>query len=170
MLLVDPEKKAVGIFHAGWRGTLARIAQKGVGEMTRRFGSKPQDLLAAIGPGIHVCCYAVGEEVRSKFHSQFDYAAEIFQEVFRSEPVREKYPLLFMTARAPGHGKTGPELHLDLVKANRRQLEHAGLRQGNITASDLCTACRVDLLFSHRAEHGDTGRMMAVIGIRKEIV
>lgn len=168
VLLADPEKRAAGIFHAGWRGTVARIAEKGVGEMARRFGSKPQDLVAAIGPGIHVCCYGVGEEVRGKFQSQFAYAGELFQEVFSSDAVRQKYPLLFMTARAPGHGETGPELHLDLVKANRMQLLHAGLRAGNISASELCTACRVDLLFSHRAEHGRTGRMMAVIGIRKD--
>jgi polyphenol oxidase len=169
VLLADPEKRAVGIFHAGWRGTVARIAEKGVGEMARRFGSNSQDLVAAIGPGIHVCCYAVGEEVRGKFQSQFEYTEELFQEVFSSDAVRQKYPLLFMTARAPGHGETGPALHLDLVKANRMQLLHAGLRAGNITASDLCTACRVDLLFSHRAERGRTGRMMAIIGISKEL-
>ncbi|HEU5336675.1 MAG TPA: polyphenol oxidase family protein, partial [Terriglobales bacterium] len=95
VLLVDARRHAVGAFHAGWRGTLRRIVEKGVGEMRRHFGSLPGDLRAAIGPGIHSCCYQVGEEVRDKFHSQFAYAADLFREVRESNPVHEKYPLLF---------------------------------------------------------------------------
>jgi len=166
VLIADPANKAVGAFHAGWRGTLARIVEKGVGAMRMHFGSDPEQLLAAIGPGIGGCCYSVGAEVQSEFESQFDYAGELFQTVFESDPVREKYPLLFLTARAPGHSNLGPQLHLDLVKANRRQLLSAGLKEENISASSLCTACNLKLLFSHRAERGKTGRMMAAIGIR----
>ena len=165
ILIADPEHKAAGAFHAGWRGTLTRIAEKGVGAMRREFGSNATKLIAAIGPGIHVCCYSVGAEVREQFESQFDYAAELFREVHDVDAVRKKYPLMFMNQRAPGHGNTGPELHLDLVEANRRQLLAAGLRAENIEASELCTACRTDLLFSHRAEHGKTGRMFGAIGI-----
>lgn len=165
VLLADPVNQAVGAFHAGWRGTLERIVQKGVGEMQRRFGTAPKDVIAAIGPGIHACCYKVGEEVREKFHTQFSYAAELFHEVSDSDPVHQKYPLLFLTARAPGHSELGPELHLDLVEANRRQLLDAGVLAKNIEASPLCTACRTDLLFSHRAEHGNTGRMLAAIEV-----
>src|SRR5947209_10853286 len=134
--------------------------------MQRCLGSDPADLIAAIGPGIHACCYSVGEEVREKFEAQFSYAAELFHEVADSNPVHQKYPLLFLTARAPGHSNLGPELHLDLVAANRRQLSDAGVLPQNIEASPFCTACRTDLLFSYRAEHGKTGRMLAVIGIR----
>ena len=166
VLLVDSKQGAVGIFHAGWRGTLARIVEKGVAAMRLHFGSEPLHLLAAIGPGIHSCCYAVGDEVRDRFASQFSYAEELFHKVSESDPVREKYPLLFLAARAPGHSDFGPKLHLDLVAANRRQLLDAGLAKHNIWASPLCTACRTDLLFSHRAEKGKTGRMMAVVGIR----
>jgi YfiH family protein len=165
ILIADPKHKAVGAFHAGWRGTLARIAEKGVGAMRREFGSQPSSLVAAIGPGIHACCYSVGAEVREQFESQFDYAAELFREVHDVDAVRKKYPLMFMNQRAPGHGDTGPELHLDLVEANRRQLLAAGLRAENVEALDLCTSCRTDLLFSHRAEHGKTGRMFGAIGI-----
>ena len=82
-------------------------------------------------------------------------------------PCPIKYPLLFMNQRAPGHGVPATKLHLDLVEANRRQLLDAGVAEKNIWISDLCTACRTDLLFSHRAEFGKTGRMMAAIGIRK---
>jgi hypothetical protein len=166
ILLVDPKRRAVGALHAGWRGTLARIAEKGVGLMQRHFGSRAQDLVAAIGPGIHGCCYEVGREVRERFASQFAYAGELFREVEDSDPVREKYPLLFMTARAPGHGEPAPRIYLDLVQANLRQLRDAGVLAKHVYASPLCTACRTDLLFSHRAEKGKTGRMLAVVGMK----
>jgi purine-nucleoside/S-methyl-5'-thioadenosine phosphorylase / adenosine deaminase len=167
VLIADPEHRAVGAFHAGWRGTLSRIVEKGVGEFRRQFGSGPAELKAAIGPGIHGCCYEVSEDFRDKFVAQFSYAEGLFQDVFSSDPVRRKYPLLFMNMRAPGHGEPPRTVHLDLVEANRRQLLDAGLREENIWCSDLCTSCRTDLLFSHRKEKGVTGRMMAAIAIRK---
>jgi YfiH family protein len=166
IIIVDPKRRAVGVFHAGWRGTLKRIVEKGVGEMHRYFGSRPRDLKAAIGPGIHGCCYQVGEEVRDKFHSQFAYAAKLFREVEERDPVREKYPMLFLTARAPGHSILPKNIFLDLVEANRQQLLTAGVPAKSIEASPLCTSCRPDLLFSYRAEKGKTGRMMAGVGIR----
>jgi polyphenol oxidase len=166
IILVDPMHRAVGVFHAGWRGTLKRIVEKGVGEMRRLFDSRPHDIRAAIGPGIHGCCYEVGEEVRGKFESQFAYARKLFREVKESDPVREKYPLLFLTARAPGHAELPKKIFLDLVEANQQQLLAVGLPASNIAASDLCTNCRTDLLFSYRAEKGKTGRMMGVVGIR----
>jgi purine-nucleoside/S-methyl-5'-thioadenosine phosphorylase / adenosine deaminase len=166
ILLVDVRRRAVGAFHAGWRGTVLRIVEKGVGEMHRCFGSRPHDLRAAMGPGIQGCCYEVGEEVRSKFESQFAYAAKLFREVKDSDPVREKYPLLFLTARAPGHGHLPKRLFLNLAEANRQQLLAAGVAAQNIEVSRLCTSCRPDLLFSYRAEKGSTGRMMSVVGIR----
>jgi YfiH family protein len=166
VLLVDTKRRAVGAFHAGWRGTLKRTVEKGVGEMRRQFGSTPAHLRAAIGPGIHSCCYQVGEEVREKFHSQFAYAKEIFREVRESNPVREKYPLLFLNARPPGHGPEETLLYLDLVAANTRQLLDAGVPAANISASPLCTSCRTDLLFSYRKENGVAGRMLGVVGIR----
>lgn len=166
IILVDPKSRSVGVFHTGWRGTVKRIVEKGVGEMQRWFGTRTGDLKAAIGPGIGGCCYEVGEEVRTQFESQFSYAASLFREVKESDPVREKYPLLFLTARAPGHGELPPKIFLDLVEANRQQLLAAGVKAKSIEALSLCTNCRVDLLFSYRAEKGKTGRMMAVAGIR----
>jgi YfiH family protein len=166
IILADVRRRAVGVFHAGWRGTVLRIIEKGVGEMHRCFGSRPHELRAAIGPGIQGCCYEVGEEVHTKFESQFAYAAKLFREVKDSDPVREKYPLLFLTARAPGHSHLPRRLFLDLADANRRQLLAAGVAAHNIEVSRLCTSCRPDLLFSYRAEKGRTGRMMSVVGIR----
>jgi polyphenol oxidase len=167
VILVDTKRHVVGTFHAGWRGTLKRIVEKGIGEMHRHFGSNPRDLKAAIGPGIQSCCYEVGEEVRIKFESQFEYGASLFREIKESDPVREKYPLLFLTARAPGHGELPPKLFLDLVEANRQQLVAAGVPKKSIEASPLCTNCHPELLFSYRAERGNTGRLMGVAGIRE---
>jgi purine-nucleoside/S-methyl-5'-thioadenosine phosphorylase / adenosine deaminase len=166
VVLVDPKNRAVGVFHAGWRGTVKRIVEKGVGAMRLHFGSRPRDLEAAIGPGVRNCCYTVGEEVRDKFHSQFAYANKLFHEIKESDPVREKYPMLFLTARAPGHSTLPVNIFLDLAEANRRQLLDAGVSAKRIQTVQLCSACNTDLLFSHRTEKGITGRMMGVAGIR----
>jgi len=166
IILADRKRRAVGVFHAGWRGTVKRIVEKGVGEMRKHFGSDPRNLVAAIGPGVQACCYEVGAEVRTRFEAQFDYADSLFREVKESDPVREKYPLLFLTARAPGHSELPVKLFLDLVEANRRQLLDAGLLAKNIDATAPCTACHTDLLFSFRAEQGVTGRMMAAAAIK----
>jgi polyphenol oxidase len=165
IILADPRRRAVGVFHAGWRGTLKRIVEKGVGEMLGRFRSHPRDLKAAIGPGIHGCCFEVGEEVQEQFESQFAYAPKLFREVKDSDPVREKYPLLFLTARAPGHGVLPNKLFLDLVEANRQQLLAVGVPSKSIETSPLCTHCNPELLFSYRAEKGKTGRMLGIAGM-----
>ncbi len=170
VLVADRKRKVVAAFHAGWRGTLARIVERGIGTMQLRYGSKPKDLVAAVGPGIGACCYAVGEEVRFEFESQFAYAPELFTEVYDSDPIRDKYPLLFLTARAPGHSNIGPQIHVDLWEANRRQLLDAGLAAKNVHVVGECTGCAREKngerrYFSHRMEHGYAGRMMAVAGV-----
>jgi YfiH family protein len=170
VLIADTRRRVVAAFHAGWRGTLARIVERGIGTMRLQFGSRPKDLIAAIGPGIGACCYSVGEEVRFDFESQFAYAPSLFSEVYDSDPVKDKYPLLFLTARAPGHSNIGPQIHLDLIEANRRQLLDAGVSARKISVVGECTACTrlpngQRRYFSHRDEHGYTGRMLSVIGI-----
>ena len=166
VLVADRKRKAVAAFHAGWRGTVQRIVETGIGRMRLQFGSKPEDLVAAIGPGIGPCCYAVGDEVLTAFESQFTYAPELFREVYDTDPVRTKYPMLFLTQRAPGHSPIGPSLHVNLMEANRRQLLAAGLKPGSIQVVGGCTSCQPQLFFSHRASKGRTGRMLSVIGIR----
>jgi YfiH family protein len=168
VLVADRKRRVVAAFHAGWRGTVKRIVEAGVGRMRLEFGSRPEDMIAAIGPGVGACCYAVGDEVLSSFESQFAYAAELFHEVDDTDPVRNKYPMLFLTQRAPGHSDLGPSLHVDLVEANRRQLLDAGLKPGAISETGGCTSCQRELFFSHRASQGHAGRMMSVIGIRVE--
>ncbi|HZD95113.1 MAG TPA: peptidoglycan editing factor PgeF [Candidatus Sulfotelmatobacter sp.] len=166
VLLVDAKNKAVGAFHCGWRPTAARMVEKGLGIMRYEFGTRPEDVYAAIGPGIQSCCYEVGEELKEQFESQFAYASELFHSVQESDPVREKYPMLFMNMRAPGHGDPCIKLHLDLREANRRQLLALGVPEKNISALKNCTACDTRNFFSHRAEKGRTGRMLAIVGIK----
>jgi YfiH family protein len=178
ILLADTKRRAVAAIHAGWRGTLRRIVEKTLGRMRMQFGTRPADVVAAIGPGIGACCYEVGHEVVQAFASQFAHAREWFV----SPPLSglQKYaptfddlatgveplPLKWLTMAPPGHEPPPPRLYLDLVAANRWQLCDAGVPVKNIVASPLCTACRTDLLFSYRREQGRTGRLMGVIGIR----
>ncbi len=144
VLVADPVRRVVAAFHAGWRGTVARVVELGVARIVADFGSNPADLQAAIGPGIGACCYTVGAEVHERFIASFGYAAELFHTV-------------------------DGNLRLDLPEANRRQLLAAGLAPGSIQRAGGCTSCHPDLYFSHRADQGRTGRMMSLIGIRPAI-
>jgi len=162
ILLVDPKKRAVAAVHAGWRGTLQRIVVKAIGQMQMQFKSKPADLLAAIGPSIGGCCYEVGTEVATQFLSQFAEASDWFDE-FRTGD--EPNPIQWLNMMPPGHQPPPKNVLLDLRKANRAQLLGTGLRAPNILVSDLCTACRPDLLFSYRKQSAQSGRLMSVIGI-----
>jgi polyphenol oxidase len=165
ILLLDPKRRAVAAVHAGWRGTLQRIVEKTIGRMKMEFKTDPGDLLAAIGPAIGGCCYEVGTEVAAAFHSQFASAPEWFDELRTGD---EPNPLQWLNQFPPGHQPPPKNVHLDLRKANRAQLLSAGLNPRNIFVSDLCTACRPDLLFSYRKQGSESGRMMSVIGIRAE--
>jgi copper oxidase (laccase) domain-containing protein len=119
-----------------------RIVEKGIVRMHEEFGCEPEDLMAAIGPGIGACCYAVGDEVLRRFEANFAYAPELFM---RDEE---------------------GALRLDLTEANRRQLVDAGLAADSVATAGGCTACQPELFYSHRASGGHAGRMMSVIGIR----
>ena len=163
ILLVDPRKRAVAAIHAGWKGTLARIAEKAVGRMRLEFDSNPSDMLAALGPSIGACCYEVGAEFVTKFSAQFADASEYFDEPRTGD---EPNPLQWLNMAPPGHQPPPRNVHLDLPKANRAQLLAAGLRPQNIFPSGLCTACHTEYFFSHRREAGHTGRLLALVGIR----
>lgn len=148
VMVVDVVKRAVGVFHAGWRGTRAGIVARGVEAMMGEYGTRPEDLVAAVGPSIGACCYVVGEEVRDGFTAEFGYGEELFRE--------EK-------------GVAG-QWRLDLGEANRRQLVDAGVSAGRVSVIGECTGCEVDAggarrYFSHRMEHGVAGRMLSVVGI-----
>lgn len=136
--IVDPVRVAVGLAHAGWRGTAGRVALCTLGALRRHFGSRPADCLAVIGPGIGACCYRVGAEVRDAFlGGGCDWER--------------------VATRVPGGG-----WQLDLATANRRQLEVAGVSR--VTVAGMCTACD-PRFFSYRRDGAGAGRMMALVGI-----
>ncbi len=167
ILLADPKRRVIAAIHSGWRGTVRRIAAKALGRMQMEFGTKPEDVIAALGPGIGQSCYEVGTEVAAEFHAQFPNAREWFEGPFDQLADSDNDPnwLPWLTMKPPGHAPPSPRVHLDLIAANRAILEEAGIPQRNISSSGLCTACRSDLFFSFRKER-TTGRMMAAIGIR----
>lgn len=167
ILLADTRRRVVAAIHAGWRGTLARIAVKTLGRMKMEFGTQPRDVVAALGPAIGRCCYEVGPEVAQAFAAQFPAAAEWFDGPFEQlAHGEEPLWLPWLTMMPPGHVPPPPRVQLDLRASNRWQLVDAGVPEKQIAASDLCTGCRADLLFSYRREGAKTGRLMAVIGIR----
>ena len=163
VLVVDPKKRVVAAIHAGWRGTLARIVTKTIGQMQMEFACRPQDLLAAIGPTIGGCCYEVGTEVASAFAAKFANASDFFDELRTGD---EPNPLQWLNMMPPGHQPPPNKVLLDLKKANRAQLVEAGVREENVFVTALCTSCDVGRLFSYRKEGAASGRLMAVAGIR----
>lgn len=167
ILLADAKNHAVAAIHSGWRGTAQRVAEKTLGRMQMEFGTRPQDVIAALGPGIGGCCYEVGHEVVKEFAAKFPSAREWFAGPFDSLENGDNDPnwLPWLTMRPPGHAPPPPRLQLDLIAANRAILASAGVAPGKIQSSDFCTSCRTDLFFSYRRER-TTGRMMAAIGIR----
>ena len=167
ILLADTKKRAVAAIHAGWRGTLRRIAAKTLGRMQMEFGTRPEDVVAALGPCIGRCCYEVGSDVAREFHAQFPSAREWFDGPYDALASGENDPnwLPWLTMMPPGHPPPSPRVHLDLIAANHTILNEAGVPARQISSSGLCTACRTALLFSYRRE-GATGRLMAAIGIR----
>ena len=160
VLVADGRKRVVAAFHAGWRGTVARIVERGVARMGEEYGSRPEDLVAAVGPSIGACCYSVGEEVRG-----VGTRDEVYARASHDAPLRDDE-----TVAKRGHPASGAGLYLDLWEANRRQLLDAGLRAEQISVVGECTACVRNgrgerSYFSHRAERGVAGRMLSVVGI-----
>ncbi|MCC6094972.1 MAG: peptidoglycan editing factor PgeF [Eubacterium sp.] len=133
---VDPVHRAIGLAHSGWRGTAGRIGQVTVAMMKDHFGSRPEDLICAIGPSICRDCYEVGEDVAQQMDAAFPgHLDEILED------------------RHNGH------YQLDLWKANRIVLEDAGVLPSHISVTDVCTCCNPEVLYSHRASHGRRGNL-----------
>ncbi|WZL74751.1 peptidoglycan editing factor PgeF [Clostridiaceae bacterium 35-E11] len=139
IFLLDPIQKVIALAHAGWRGTVLKIASKTINVMTQEFGTNPTTCLAAIGPSIGKCCYEVDEAVIDVFNNNFTNLHEF---VF---------------------SKGNNKYMLDLWKANKIVLKEIGILDRNITISNLCTMCHHEELFSHRGDHGNTGRMAAIL-------
>jgi YfiH family protein len=137
IMLVDPVKQAIGLVHAGWRGTLKNVAGAAVESMRTQFGTNPEDLIVGLGPSIGPDHYAVGPEVVQS-------AKDIFRDGV-NEVINEH----------AGHS------HFNLWQANRILLQEAGVT--SIEVAGICTACHLEDWYSHRAEHGQTGRFSAII-------
>jgi polyphenol oxidase len=143
ILLGDPVSGSFAAVHAGWRGTLAGAVVVGVERLAKEYDAKPENLRIAIGASAGPCCYEVGSEVIEAFTKQFADGEKLFTET------------------RPGHAM------VDLLKANRDQLQLAGVLPERIHTAPICTMCRTDLFFSYRKEkslHGKVGRLMAVVG------
>lgn len=134
VVIVDPRRRVLGLAHAGWRGTSRRVTAKAAARLLRLTGAAPEDLHAAFGPCIRSCCYEVGEEVRVAFRERRHETEKIFE-----------------------GGR------LDLIRANRLQLERLGVTR--ILDSGLCTSCRNDRFYSYRREK-TARRMWTVAGFR----
>lgn len=146
LLFVDPVRRAIGCSHSGWRGTVAEMGRVTVETMTREYGSRPEDIVAAIGPSICQDCYEVSSDVAQQFEALFS------QEQYRFVDVEE---ILYNK----GNGK----YQLDLWKANEAVLLAAGILKGHISVTDICTCHNPDYLFSHRASQGKRGNFGAFI-------
>ena len=138
IFFVDIKNKAIALAHAGWRGTAGRIAEEVVNAMKDSYGTDPSELVCAVGPAISKCCYEVDESCCQHFKAMDDLNTEAFI-----------FP------------KDGGKYMLDLLEVNRQILIKSGVRNENITVSDLCTCCNSELLWSHRATKGKRGGMAA---------
>ncbi len=140
IFLFDRVQNAIGVVHAGWRGTAKRIAAKTVGRIMEMFSTKAEDLIAAVGPSIGRCCYEVDRVVR--------------------DAMKDDAAMVFTTSNHRDHWMC------DLTRANRLQILDAGVPPANIVEAGICTSCHRDTFFSHRGEGGRTGRQFSFLMIR----
>lgn len=145
LYFVDPVHRAIGMSHSGWRGTVGRMGRATILAMGQEYGTKPEDLICAIGPSICKDCYEVSEDVAEAFVAEFKGQEE--------EILDDK-----------GNGK----YQLDLWKANEIILLEAGVKKSHLAVTNLCTCCNPDLLFSHRASHGKRGNLGAFLRLKEE--
>lgn len=151
LFFADPHKKAVAVSHAGWKGTVAGIADETVTAMKKQYGCKPEDIYIGIGPCIEMSCFEMGEKEASKF---FDLPSKVIEgkisQIFKGEGAKEK------------------KYYVDLSGINKNLLIHAGINPEKIELADICTGCNESWMFSHRSSKGKRGGMAGVIGIPSE--
>jgi len=140
VLMADSKNRAVAAVHAGWRGVVQEIVPTAMDALAHQFGTRPEDLTVAIGPGIAACCFEVGPEVALQFSDLFPERRDLTEQT-----------------------------HVDLVDAVLRQLGRSGVRSGQIDASGLCTGCHGNLFHSYRRDRDAAGRMVSAIGIRSGV-
>lgn len=146
LYFADPVKKAIGLSHSGWRGTVGRIGQKTIEKMQQYFGSDPSDILAAIGPSVCMDCYEVSEDVILRFQKVFD---------------KQDWGDLF-------YEKPGGKYQLNLWKANEIIFREAGILPEHMAVTNLCTHCNSSILYSHRAQGERRGNLCAFLALKKD--
>jgi len=144
LYFVDPVKKAIGLSHSGWRGTVGKIGCVTVQKMQEEYGSNPENIIAAIGPSICQDCYEVSEDVIVEFQNHFD--KKYWKELY--------------------YKKENGKYQLNLWKANEIVLEEAGVLKEHIAVTNLCTCCNHESLFSHRASKGKRGNLAAFLALK----
>lgn len=144
VLIYDPAHHALAVVHSGWRGTMQGAPRAAVEALQREYGSRPADLVAAIGPSIGPCCYEVGPDVIEATRAAFDRPDELLL------PAKQAHD--------------GSHRRLNLWAANHRWLAEAGVRQ--IEVAEICTACHTDDFYSHRASGGHTGHFGAIMALK----
>ncbi len=144
LFFVDPKKRAIGLSHSGWRGTVEKIGKRTVEKMSQLYGSRPEDIYAAVGPSICQDCYEVTGDV-----------IEGFQKNFREEYWKELF-----------YKKENGRYQLNLWKANEFVLREAGILEEHLAVTNLCTCCNPELLFSHRASYGKRGNLGAFLQLK----
>lgn len=144
LYFVDPKRKAIGLSHSGWKGTVGEIGRKTIETMEEQYGSKPEDILAAIAPSICRECYEVSEDVALQFKKNF--------------PKEEHTKIM--------DEKENGKYQLDLWECNKRILLRSGIQEKNLTVTNICTCCNSDLLFSHRASQGKRGNLGAFLMLK----
>lgn len=144
LYLVDPVKKAVGLSHSGWRGTTGKIGKVTVEAMEQEFSSRPEDILAVIGPSICQDCYEVSEDVAEAFRSA--YPPTVWERLLLK--------------------KENGKYQLNLWEACRENFLEAGIPENNIVMPEICTCCNPGFLFSHRASKGKRGNLAAFLMLK----
>lgn len=152
LYFVDPVHKAIGLSHSGWRGTVARMGQKTLEAMGEAFGTKPEDVYAAIGPSICQDCYEVSGDVAEAFYKEFN-------DVFSKYAVNGENPIY--------EDNSNGKYQLDLWKANEIILLEAGIKPEHLAVTNICTCCNEKLLFSHRASKGKRGNLGAFLILKQ---
>lgn len=157
LFFVDPVRRAIGLSHSGWRGTVQKIGKKTVEEMGKAFGTDPKDVHAAIGPSVCQECYEVSGDVIREFRQAFPEAAacDMCEDSGSQQSETRKRTCSLWYQTKPD------KYQLNLWEANRQVLLEAGIPASQIEVTDICTCCNPDLLFSHRASHGKRGNLGA---------
>lgn len=145
LYFVDPVQKAIGMSHSGWRGTVARMGKVTIEAMCHEYGSRPEEMVCAIGPSICQDCYEISADVAEAFAHEFaGHEGEILKESPKNADIE---------------AAAEKKYHLNLWRANEIVLQDAGVRQEHIAVTDICTCCNSKELFSHRASHGKRGNL-----------